>query len=144
VLQDRYSSGTLGRVVGGVRAVGEFAERDGRDQHGVGQFGRLVEPERCDDAGVDDAGLAGCHRPVPSYGSRRSWLTASSRSPRNSLTSIAGAVTKIARTSSLGTIWRRRIGVSRASGWILSRWQNSKVAAKSGSRQDWSTYVHRP
>jgi hypothetical protein len=80
------------------------------------QLSRIVELKRGDDAGVHDCGIVHRHRPVPSYGSRRSPLTVSSRSARSSATSIAGAVANMARTSSLGTAWRLRIGTILARG----------------------------
>src|SRR5215469_303702 len=97
-------------------AIRELAQGDRCNHHHVRQLRRLIEPNRRDDAGVHDTNLVDAHRPVPSKGSSRSWLTVSSRSARSSLTSIAGAVAKIARTSSLGTARRRRTGIIFASG----------------------------
>src|ERR1700722_11980270 len=116
MLEHCDTSGALGRIVGRMGAIRQLTQRDRRHQHGVRQLGRLIEPDGRDDTGVYHRDFMDRHRPVPSYGSLSSWLTASSRSARRSSASIAGAVAKIARTSSVETARRRRIGVILASG----------------------------
>lgn len=56
MLQDGNPSRALYRIIGRVRAEGQLAQRHCRDQDSVGQFRRVEEPERGDDAGVYDSG----------------------------------------------------------------------------------------
>jgi hypothetical protein len=65
MLQHGHPSRALYRIVGRMRAEGQLPQRHRRDQDRVRQFGRVKEPERGDDAGVDDGSTMDRHRPVP-------------------------------------------------------------------------------
>lgn len=120
VLQYRRSSRALYRIVGRMRTVGRLAKSYRRNQHPVRQTGRIVELKSGNDTGVDNREIVDRHSPVAAHGSPRSWLSALSRWARSSSTSTLGAPANIARTSSLGTARRRRMGIIRASGSPLS------------------------